>query len=223
MKRSTVEISVGLFVLVGLLCVGYLTVQFGKMEVFGSRHYALKARFNNISGLKSGARIEIAGVQVGQVDAIELDQENQMALVTLKIKNDIELTDESIYPDEEVLKDALEKSYNSYCELLKIFEENEMVWEWRYYKDGKAWLCKVQKKKKTIVWMSVWRGYMKAAVYVPERLMDQVYALPISSETKERIKETKNVGKSKPCIFEIRENQVFDDLEAIMQFKIRAK
>jgi len=138
-------------------------------------------------------------------------------------KNQIELREESIYPDEEVLKSVLGESYSAYSELLRLYEENGMTHEWRYYKDGKAWLCKVQKKKKTIVWMSAWQGYMNAAVYVPERLMDQVYALNITDETREKIKTTKNVGKSKPCIFEIRNTDNLKDLNEVMQFKMSAK
>lgn len=138
------------------------------------------------------------------------------------IKN-IQLKDESIYPNEGVLKEILGESYNAYLELLKLYDDNEMNCEWRYYKDGKAWLCKVQRKKKTIVWMSAWKGYMQATIYLPERLMDKIYSLNIKKEIKEKIKNTKNVGKSKPCIFEIRDNDVLKDLNEVMQFKIKAK
>ena len=79
--------------------------------------------------------------------------------------NRIELYDKLVYPDEQVLKSILGKSYNAYYELLKLYDDNEMEYEWRYYKDGKAWLCKVQKKRRTIVWMSAWKGYMQATVY----------------------------------------------------------
>ena len=91
--------------------------------------------------------------------------------------NDRELTYESIYPDEDVLKSVLGRSFRAYCALLDLFDRNGMHWEWRYYQDGKAWLCKVQSKKKTIVWMSAWKGYMKAAVYLPERLLDELFGL----------------------------------------------
>ena len=141
----------------------------------------------------------------------------------METTKEIELRDESVYPDEDVLKSVLGKSYPAYAELLRLYDENGMTWEWRYYKDGKAWLCKVQKKKKTIVWMSAWRGYIKTAVYVPVRLMDQVYALNISEETRENIKAEKNVGKSKPCIFDIRNTGTLKDLDAVIQFKIAAK
>ena len=137
--------------------------------------------------------------------------------------NDIELADESTYPDEPVLRNVLGSTYDSYCALLDLFDRHHLKSVWRYYQDGKAWLCKVRKGKKTIVWMSAWKGYMQATLYVPERLIEEVYALPISEETKRRIKNTGNVGKSRPCIFEIRNFQVLEDLESILLFKMISK
>ncbi len=69
--------------------------------------------------------------------------------------NNIELADESVYPDEQVLRDVLGDSYESYYQLLELYDRNQMHHEWRYYKDGKAWLCKVQKKKRTSDWLMV--------------------------------------------------------------------
>lgn len=140
----------------------------------------------------------------------------------LESVNNIELSDKSIYPDESVLKGVLGRSYQSYHALLDLFNQNGMQYEWRYYMDGKAWLCKVQKKKSTIVWMSAWKGFMKAAIYIPERLIEDVYSLPISKETRERIKATKNVGKSKPCLFEIHNQKILKDMNIIMHFKIQS-
>lgn len=137
--------------------------------------------------------------------------------------NRIELTDESTYPDEVVLRAVLEESYDSYCALLDLCARNGLRPEWRYYHDGKAWLCKVQHKSRTIVWMSAWRGYMQATIYVPERQIDQVYELPLAPDTKNRIKATRNVGTSKPCIFEIRDAGILEDLDMLVKFKIRAR
>jgi len=137
--------------------------------------------------------------------------------------NNVELRDESVYPDEKVLKSVLGNSYLVYCDLLQLYNDNDLNSEWRYYKDGKAWLCKVQRKKRTIVWMSAWKGYMTAAIYLPVRLIDQIYALNITEETKKIIEHTKNVGKSKPCIFEIRDKDILKDFNEVMQFKISAK
>ncbi len=137
--------------------------------------------------------------------------------------NNIELKDESIYPDDKVLKGILGDSYTAYCELLKLFDRHELVYEWRYYHDGKTWLCKVQKTKRTIVWMSAWKGYMQATIYFPEKYIERIYTLNISEERKEKIRQTKNTGKSKPCIFEIRNQDVLEDLTKVMQFKIIAR
>ncbi len=137
--------------------------------------------------------------------------------------NTIQLIDESVFPDEAVLKGVLGRSYRAYCALLELFGRNEMTHEWRFYRDGKAWLCKVQKKNRTIVWMSAWEGFMKAMVYVPLKHMDGVYALPVSEETMACFRDTKDVGQSKPCIFEVRNQKGLKDLNTVMQFKIQTK
>ena len=137
--------------------------------------------------------------------------------------NNIELRDENIYPDEMVLRSILDQSYEAYTNLLELFQKYEMNYEWRYYRDGKAWLCKVQKKKRTIVWMSAWKGFMKATIYFPIRLLETVLELDISEELKEKINNTRNVGKSKPCIFEARSKEMLTDFEKVMKLKIVSK
>lgn len=137
--------------------------------------------------------------------------------------NTIELADETVFPDEDVLKKVLGRSFNAYLALLKLYDDNSLVYEWRYYRDGKAWLCKVRKKKRTIVWMSAWKGYMQATIYVPEKYIEDIYRLRISDKTKDRIRNTKNVGKSKPCIFDIRNKKILNAFEKVMAFKILAK
>ncbi len=96
MKKSSAEMVVGIFVLIGIVCVGYLTIRLGKMELIGGNYYHLRAKFESVSGLKTGAQVEIAGVQVGQVDAINLDEDQMVALVDLKIRRGIQLTDDTI-------------------------------------------------------------------------------------------------------------------------------
>ena len=96
MKRSSIEIGVGIFVAVGILCIGYLTIRLGKMEWFGDKYYSLNAKFQSVSGLKAGTHVEIAGVAVGRVASVTLDREKQIALVTLKIQKDVKLTDDVI-------------------------------------------------------------------------------------------------------------------------------
>ena len=96
MKRSSIEIGVGIFVVIGIVCIGYLTIRLGKMEWFGDNYYNLYAKFQSVSGLKAGTHVEIAGVAVGRVDSVTLDRETQIALVVLKIQKDVKFTDDVI-------------------------------------------------------------------------------------------------------------------------------
>ena len=83
MKKTFVEIMVGLFVLLGCVCIGYMTIRLGKMEFFSSEEYALKAKFNSVAGLKKSAQVEMAGIQVGHVTRLSFDTESQMAVVEM--------------------------------------------------------------------------------------------------------------------------------------------
>jgi len=96
MKKSSVEMAVGIFVIIGILCIGYLTIKLGKMELMGDNYYSLFAKFDSATGLKPGSNVEIAGVQIGQVESISLEPVMQVAKVELKIENGIELNDDVI-------------------------------------------------------------------------------------------------------------------------------
>ncbi|MBN2809689.1 MAG: outer membrane lipid asymmetry maintenance protein MlaD [Deltaproteobacteria bacterium] len=84
MKRFNLEMSVGLFMVVGLLAIAYLTLNLGGLELFGGDYYKVSASFNSVSGLKSGARVEIAGVQVGKVAEITLVDDQARVVLALK-------------------------------------------------------------------------------------------------------------------------------------------
>ncbi len=141
----------------------------------------------------------------------------------MKSNSDIELKNPDVYPNDEILKSLLGKSFEAYSSLLELFATNDIICEWRYYNDVKRWLCKVQHKKRTIVWMSAWKGFIKATIYFPEKYIDDIYNLDINQKTKDYIKETSNTGKSKPCIFEMKTSSVPKDFSKIMQLKLKAK
>jgi len=94
MKKFTTEAIVGIFVLIGLLCMAYLSITFGKIEIFGNNSYTISAEFDNISGLKKGASIEIAGVEIGRVQKILLQEEK--AVVVLSLNGNIKLREDAI-------------------------------------------------------------------------------------------------------------------------------
>ena len=94
MGRSRVEVGVGLFVILGALALGYLSVKLGRVELLGRGGYTVSANFPSVGGLKSGSSVEIAGVEIGRVDKIRLV--NDEAEVVLWINDSIKLPDDSI-------------------------------------------------------------------------------------------------------------------------------
>lgn len=95
MKKYSLEFSVGLFVLVGLICLGYLTVKLGKMELYGTNGYTLNARFTSVAGLRTGASVEVGGVPVGKVTSITLARD-YAPTISLLIDNGVALSEDSI-------------------------------------------------------------------------------------------------------------------------------
>lgn len=96
MNKTSIETAVGVFVLVGIICVGYLTIKLGKMELMGDNYYTLYADFTSATGLKSGANVEMAGVRIGQIESIYLEPVMNVARVRLKIEKGIGLSTDVI-------------------------------------------------------------------------------------------------------------------------------
>jgi phospholipid/cholesterol/gamma-HCH transport system substrate-binding protein len=96
MRRFNLEIVVGLFMIAGFLCFAWLSIQLGDIDVFGPKTYSVTAKFGSVSGLKSGAIVEIAGVQVGKVTEISFDPDDYAAQVVMSINQGVVLQDDSI-------------------------------------------------------------------------------------------------------------------------------
>ncbi len=96
MKKRKIEFYVGLFVIIGLICTGYLFVFLGEINFIKDKRYSVEAYFSSVSGLKTGARIEMAGVQIGTVSSISIDKERLLAKVELSIDQHIELSEDII-------------------------------------------------------------------------------------------------------------------------------
>ena len=94
MKKFDLELMVGLFIIAGIICLGYLSIKLGKLEVVGGKGYEIYAIFSNIGGLKTGSSIEIAGVDVGRVKSITLD--NYQAQVMLSLPRTLKIQEDAI-------------------------------------------------------------------------------------------------------------------------------
>jgi phospholipid/cholesterol/gamma-HCH transport system substrate-binding protein len=94
MEKTKLELVVGAFVLVGILCLGYLSIKLGKLEMVGGNVYEVEAQFNSASGLKPGTAGEIAGVEVGRIRGITLIEDR--AKVILAVNSSVKLYTDTI-------------------------------------------------------------------------------------------------------------------------------
>jgi phospholipid/cholesterol/gamma-HCH transport system substrate-binding protein len=86
--------TVGLFMILGILCLAYLSIRLGRMEVIGNEGYELQAIFANSGGLKNGSSVMIAGVEVGRVKRVTLD--DYRARVRINLPLGLEIQEDAI-------------------------------------------------------------------------------------------------------------------------------
>jgi phospholipid/cholesterol/gamma-HCH transport system substrate-binding protein len=93
-NHSRTDILVGVFVLIGLGCLGYLAIRLGKLELFGAQGYVVFADFVSVAGLKLGDPVEIAGVRIGKVEDIGLADDR--ARLTMRVSDQVKLQEDVI-------------------------------------------------------------------------------------------------------------------------------
>lgn len=96
MKHCKLELLVGIFVLLGIAAIGYLTIKLGSGSLIGGDTYVIEARFTNAGGLNKGSSVLMAGVFVGRVDAVWIDPVDYTAIATLRIGSNLQLPTDTI-------------------------------------------------------------------------------------------------------------------------------
>ena len=96
MKKYSMETAVGIFVVITLLCVAYLTLNLGGVSFLGDNSYAVFAKFTSVSGLKVGSTVEMLGMEIGRVAGFTMDQKDQVAVAELRIGNGVKIYDDAI-------------------------------------------------------------------------------------------------------------------------------
>jgi phospholipid/cholesterol/gamma-HCH transport system substrate-binding protein len=89
-----VNVAVGLFLVLGILALGYLSVKLGRVSFFGGGGYPTTVEFPSVGGLKAGSSVEIAGVEIGRVESIGLA--DYQARVILRLNREVQLQEDSI-------------------------------------------------------------------------------------------------------------------------------
>ena len=135
------------------------------------------------------------------------------------------LRDPTVFPADTVIQIALGNQYEIYERFISETAEPHfgLKHEWRYYRDGKAWLCKVTHKKKTVLWLSVWRSYFKTGFYFAGKNGAGIDGLPIDEAIKKEFREGQPIGKLKPLIINISKIEQLQDLLRVIQYKMSCK
>jgi len=96
MKYSKLELSVGIFVILGIVAIAYLTIKLGTGSLIGGDTYQIEARFNNAGGLHPGSSVLLSGVTVGRVEAVRMEPSDYTAIVTLHLRSGLRLPSDSM-------------------------------------------------------------------------------------------------------------------------------
>lgn len=135
------------------------------------------------------------------------------------------LSEQAVFPSKEILENALGASYSAYNEFIETIstEKFNLVTEWRFYKDGSSWLCKVSYKKTTVLWISVWSGFFKVGFYFSEKTRLGIQELDIDNQIKIEFNQSKNIGKLFPLEVNVSSKRQIEDLLKIIAYKKKLK
>lgn len=131
------------------------------------------------------------------------------------------LKEAAVTPTKRVLEKALGRTYPVYEQLLETItgKNYDLVPRWNYYNDGKMWLCKVQFKKKTVFWLSVWDKCFKMGFYFTQKNCQALFVMDIDENIKKEFKENKPIGKLLPLTLIISKKTQLKDALKIIEYK----
>lgn len=96
MKKYAMETTVGIFVVLGLITVAYMTVTLGHISLFAEKTYPLSARFSSVTGLRKGSPVYMLGLKIGKTEDLYIDQKDLKAVVKMQIHQGIQIYDDAI-------------------------------------------------------------------------------------------------------------------------------
>lgn len=135
------------------------------------------------------------------------------------------LIDPDTEPTSAVLEKELGPRFRIYQKLVSTLESEEygVSLEWRYYKDGGAWLCKMARKKKTVFWLSAWKTHLTCGFYFTAKTSQGIAALPIERSIIEAFESAKPIGKLLSLTIDLKLNRQLTDLYQVIRYKIDQK
>ncbi len=135
------------------------------------------------------------------------------------------LNDKNEYPDDSVLERYLGKIKPVWDEFTALLgrEYPNVAGEWRYYNDGKSWLCKVTQKKGTICWVSVWDGLFKTTFYYGDKASDLIAAIALDDTYKTQFTDGQHYGKIRGITVDVKTSADLDAVRQLITVKLKVK
>ncbi len=140
------------------------------------------------------------------------------------------LRDPATEPTSESIAEGLAEANAAYLSFIEGLATRDIDLDWRYYPDGSAWLGKGLhkwtgarggQKEVTAFWLSIWDGFFRVTIYVPEKARANALGLPLDPETREMVETAKQVGKLKffPLVFDLRTDERFGTVYMLIDFR----
>ena len=135
------------------------------------------------------------------------------------------LNDESVYPDDDVLSQYLGEVKSIWDSFIDFIAMNHpsFTGEWRYYRDGKSWLYKLTKKKKTISWISVYQNKFRTTFYFPDKAEDLISKSNLAKEYIDQFIHGKHYGKIRGITIDIFKPSDLEATKALIEIKEKLK
>jgi hypothetical protein len=133
------------------------------------------------------------------------------------------LRDPEVQPTDEVLAAAIGASFAVWQEFVEKLKDLGITVEWRYYKDGSAWLAKCVSGKKTVLWASAWDGFFRTSLFFTEKTRTGIQDLKISESIKKKIADESPMGKLIPLLVDVHDEKQLPDLLTLIDYKRRLK
>ncbi len=130
------------------------------------------------------------------------------------------LNNPALSPEPETIAQLLQAAHPAYTEFSAYLNtpENGLDPAWLYYNDVKYWLCKVQHKKKTVFWLTIWEGCFKLTFYFTEKHTAGIQALVVDPAIKGQHLSNQQIGKLRPVTLQISQRSQLPDAYTLIEF-----
>jgi hypothetical protein len=137
----------------------------------------------------------------------------------------IALTDPNVQPSEEIVFGIIGENSQYWDQLIDYLYDNhfDISEEWRFYNDGKAWLYRTLRKKKTIYWIGVISDTFRVTFWFGDKAEPAILASSLPESVKQDFLNAKRYGKIRSISIEIRSPEDLQTVLTLVELSVKAK